>query len=288
MLEKLEDFLSAQSQLRLAVFSLILVACVGLVDNQTGSEISVSIFYLIPVSFGAWFLKRRFGLCICVLSAAAWIGADHAMSHVYSHPAIPFWNAAVRLGFFFIVFLLFQRLRLALEYQASLAELDGLTGLLNARTFSKRCEVHLRLAARWNHPFVLAYIDLDGFKGVNDKLGHSVGDQVLKDVAATLEARLRSSDICARLGGDEFSILLPETDDLGAQTFFAELHSNLLKLADAKGWPIGFSIGVAVFHSQVANPDEAIKIADELMYRVKNSGKNHVRVEIYDDTPSPA
>lgn len=285
MLIKPGEFLPAQSPFRLAAFSLLLVAMVGAIDHLTGYELSFSIFYLIPVGFASWYLGARFGLLICVVSAATWLGVDHTSGHQYSNPAIPFWNTGVRLGLFIIMAVLFERLRRALERQESLAQMDGLTGLMNARAFKERCDYLLGLASRNQRTLALSYIDLDDFKGINDKLGHSVGDQVLKAVADTLGRRLRRSDLAARLGGDEFSILLPDTDLNGAQKFFTGLHSSLLELASRNHWPVGFSIGVAIFHAPRLGTDEAIQYADALMYRVKKSGKNTVLFEAHDAAP---
>jgi diguanylate cyclase (GGDEF)-like protein len=281
MLNEIDEWLSIQSPVIPTIISFLLVACIGAVDHLIGYEVSFSIFYLFPVCFSAWYLGQRFGLLICLLSAATWLGVDYSSGHEYSHMVIPFWNAFVRLGFFIFIVVLLVRLKNALESHASLAELDGLTGLLNARTFKNRCNTYFPLSARNHRPVTLAYIDLDGFKGINDSLGHSVGDEVLRAVAETLVKRLRISDISARLGGDEFSILLPDTDYPGAQIFINGLHANLLELAESRHWPVGFSIGVAVFQSPVTSHEQAIQMADALMYQVKRSGKNNVRFEKY-------
>jgi len=215
-------------------------------------------------------------------SAAAWLFVDFILSdNHYSHPSIPFWNTAVRFGIFIIVSYLLERLQKSLELQESLAELDALTGLLNGRAFKNTCASYFELAARNHHSICLAYIDLDGFKSINDSLGHSVGDEVLRLVAGTMAKRIRGSDIGARLGGDEFAILLPETNREGADVFFSTLQNSLLEEMEAKQWNVGFSIGVAVFHSPENNIDEAIRRADALKDKVKKSGKNRVLVEEY-------
>ncbi|MEQ8952907.1 MAG: GGDEF domain-containing protein, partial [Gammaproteobacteria bacterium] len=89
-------------------------------------------------------------------------------------------------------------------------------------------------------------------------------------------ARLRSSDVGARLGGDEFAVLLPDTDLGGAKIFFTSLREELLSVARKNNWPIGYSIGVGVFSDFGSNIDEAIKCSDNLMYKVKESGKNAI------------
>jgi diguanylate cyclase (GGDEF)-like protein len=220
-------------------------------------------------------------MAVCIVSAMTWLTVDVTSGHQYTHPAILFWNTSVRFGFFFIIAHLLWRLRGALELQTSLAQQDGLTGIMNARVFRHRCVVVAQLAARHGHPIALGYLDLDGFKGVNDTLGHAVGDQVLKAVATELTGRLRASDFVGRLGGDEFAVLPSETDLAGARIVFTEMRERPIGVAARNGWPVGFSIGVAVFRAPPPDLDDAIRCADDLMYKVKSSGKNNVLFEEY-------
>jgi len=277
----IDAFLSVRSREQIAASSLALVAFIGASDYLTGYELAFSIFYLIPVGVGTWYAGPRIGFAMCLASAATWLAVDHATGHRYAHPAIPFWNAEVRLGFFVIVAHLLYRLRAALDAQAELARQDGLTGILNARAFRQRYAALAELAARHRHPIALGYLDIDGFKGVNDSLGHSVGDQVLKAVASSLATRLRASDSVGRVGGDEFAVLLSETDLAGARTFFTDMRAKLLDVAARNRWPIGFSIGVAVFPSPSTDADAAFRHADALMYIIKRAGKDSLMVEEY-------
>ncbi len=280
MLKKMDDFLSTKSTIFTAVLACILIAFVGVLDHATGSEISFSIFYLIPVAAVAWYGKDRFvGVVFCFLSALTWLFIDDISGSVYSNPLIPIWNSLVRLGFFLIIAFLLHRLRVNLDWQAARADIDGLTGLLNARAFRDRYDAAFQQASRHKRSLAIGYLDLDGFKGINDNFGHAVGDQVLKTVAQTLTHRVRASDICARLGGDEFVVLLPETDLAGAQTFFSVLHQSLIELFSQQGWLVGCSVGVAVYPLPPSHPEEAIKRADKLMYEVKHSGKNRILFE---------
>jgi len=279
MLKSVDVFLSAQSRVRLAAIALILNVVIGAADYLTGIELSFSIFYLIPVVACAWYAGPRLSVAACIISAATWLLVDFTSGHQYSHPAIPYWNAGVRLGFFGIVAYLLARLREALAIQESLALHDGLTGIMNARSFRQKYDLHAPLAIRHRHSIALGYIDLDGFKGVNDSLGHGAGDRVLKSIAVELASRLRASDAVARLGGDEFAVLLMETDLEGARALFAEMRERLLALAAQHGWPVGFSIGVAVFHAPPETAEEALRHADALMYKVKRAGKNRILFE---------
>lgn len=102
---------------------------------------------------------------------------------------------------------------------------------------------------------------------------------MLRTVGAVLLKSVRSADLVGRLGGDEFVVLLPETTSAGAVKMFENLHERLLRETREQMWPLGFSIGVAVFRNAPASVDEALKRADALMYRVKNSGKNNILLE---------
>ncbi len=260
------------------MLSLLLVAVVGAADSLIGYEISFSIFYLLPVSLCSWYAGRRFGLAICLVAAAAWFAADIHSGHLYSYAWIPVWNAGVRLAFFVVVSQLLNHLRDALVAQAALAQTDALTGLFNSRSLKQRYDEAASLATRHGHAVSVGFLDIDDFKLANDSLGHRTGDQILVAIAAVLLERIRASDLVGRVGGDEFVVLLPQTDQAGADTFFSQLRSSLLELARANQWPIGFSIGVAVFARAPARADEAFACADSVMYEVKKSGKSGLRL----------
>ncbi len=258
----------------LAVVSVALVAAVAFLDHITGFEISFSIFYLIPISLTAWYLGRAQGLALSLLSAAAWLAVDLTAGHRYSSDLIPFWNGVVRLGFFALVTSLLVLSKTNLQRVERLARIDALTGVLNSGTFRETVMEMIRLAARSGQSLVLAYVDLDDFKTVNDTLGHAEGDRVLREVATTLTHNVRRTDIVGRLGGDEFAMLFPDTREQGAREVLDKIRSHLSRLTREHDWPIGFSIGAAVFSVPPKNPEEAIAQADALMYRGKQAGKN--------------
>ncbi len=276
MRARLDAFLNKGSAFQVTTISLVLVVALGAIDHVTGYEISFSLFYLVPISLAAWYGSLRQGILLGVVSATVWLIVDRTAGHNYSRAFIPFWNGGVRFGFFVVTVMLLTRVRSLLDEERSMAKLDGLTGLMNGRAFGSAAEVILRHATRYGRPTVMGYIDLDNFKTVNDTLGHTEGDHVLRLVASVLLKSVRSADLVGRLGGDEFALLLPETTYSGAVTMFERLREVLLKEAQERAWPIGFSIGVAVFRTAPSSVDAAIKLTDALMYRVKNSGKNNV------------
>ena len=122
----------------------------------------------------------------------------------------------------------------------------------------------------------MAYIDLDNFKAINDRLGHTVGDTLLITVTKTIASNIRSSDILSRFGGDEYVILLPETPTDAAAAFLEKIHFQLNQAMTANNWPVSFSIGAATYPKAPPRLDEVIKKADMLMYEVKHSGKNRL------------
>lgn len=282
-MSQFDNYLQKQSPSKILWVSFLLILLIAGVDYLTGDELSFSIFYLLPVILSAWYVSYAYSYTVSVMSAIAWFLIDNTSGEKYSYFVIPYWNAFVRFGFFIIVASLIRRLHKALKTLEVLAQQDGLTGIMNARTFKLGAERLFDLAVRHKRPLALGYIDLDGFKNINDSLGHDVGDQVLKAVSSVIKKRARISDLNGRLGGDEFAILLPDTTVVGAQVFFAELRESLLNMAVRHQWPVGFSIGIATFNAPSVNVDEAIKYADTLMYEVKKSGKNNLLIKEYSD-----
>ena len=279
MLARLNAFLKKRSSFQVTAVSLVLVVALAAIDHATGYEVAFSIFYLVPITLATWYGRLPQSILLCIVSAIAWLIVDRTAGHNYSQAFIPFWNAGIRLGFFIVTARLLAMVRSQLEKERQMARLDGLTGVMNGHAFEEAAQTILRIAARYGRPTVMGYIDLDNFKSVNDTLGHTEGDHVIRTVASILSKSIRSADLIGRLGGDEFAILLPETACSGAATMFEHLREGLLKEARERVWPIGFSIGVAVFRTAPSSVDEAIKLADALMYRVKNGGKNNILLE---------
>lgn len=157
--------------------------------------------------------------------------------------------------------------------QRLLARTDPLTSLRNRRGFEEEAGLLFRLARRQNQVVTLGYVDVSGFKALNDLRGHLEGDRALEAIAGTLRAAVRSTDVIGRLGGDEFAVVLPGTNTAGAKRYFGDLQGRLLEMTRARGWEIGFSVGVATFSGKVPDLADALQQADRLMYRAKKTGK---------------
>lgn len=153
---------------------------------------------------------------------------------------------------------------------------DSLTGLLNRHGFFERFKIFQKGALRFGRKIAILFIDLDGFKAVNDNLGHAAGDDILIYVANTLKATVRDNELCIRLGGDEFIIFIPEYNDKNELISLAQrLLSGFkepLNLVQGKA-DVSLSIGIATAQEEVSI-DKLIFQADSAMYKVKNRGKN--------------
>jgi two-component system cell cycle response regulator len=163
------------------------------------------------------------------------------------------------------------------EQTERLATTDGLTGLLNHRTFQERTDAQLRQSERYGKRVSLLLCDIDHFKSVNDTYGHPVGDVVLKGVAALLGTEARTTDVVARYGGEEFAVVMPETDALGAMVIAERIRERVAKrVFDTGQGPlrVTMSIGVATFPDDAGKKAELIERADACLYHAKRHGRN--------------
>jgi diguanylate cyclase (GGDEF)-like protein len=259
-----------------------LVILLGIVDYVTGNEYSFSLFYLIPIALITWYSNPTLGVIIAILSATIWMIADIAAGQDFSHPIIHLWNTLIRFGFFAIVVYLLSELRKSQKAEQGLARTDHVSGAINSRYFDELLEMELSRSRRYMHPFTLVYIDLDNFKQVNDKFGHTEGDKLIRFIVDELKLQIRNTDIVARLGGDEFVILFPEVAQQEAQVIMSKIYSHLTTELRQKFSSVTFSAGAVTYIAVPESITETIKIADELMYTVKNGTKNDIRYSIYE------
>jgi diguanylate cyclase (GGDEF)-like protein len=194
-----------------------------------------------------------------------WTGRDHALARQVALEGA----------------LIVDSARLRQAQQRHLAELtrqayhDALTGLPNRTHLRERADQEVADARATGDRLALLLLDLDGFKRVNDTVGHHAGDALLQAVGRRLEAGLRERDLVARLGGDEFAILLARDPDAAAARAAAErLHARLCEPYDIEGHEVrvGASIGVALFPDDAEGMPALMRGADAAMYRAKRAG----------------
>ena len=167
---------------------------------------------------------------------------------------------------------------------------DPLTLLYNQRVFWELLQYEVERAKRYDYKFAVLVVDLDNFKFINDTYGHAFGDVFLQSVARTLEKEKRKGDILARYGGDEFTLILPMCDLPQAYSVAERIRSaiNNLKLEapDRKQVNLTCSVGVAIFPDHAETAQDLFILADTLMYRAKEVGKNSVVVATTEDLVS--
>jgi diguanylate cyclase (GGDEF)-like protein/PAS domain S-box-containing protein len=154
------------------------------------------------------------------------------------------------------------------EWLVRQATTDGLTGLVNHRSFHDALRAEATRCTRYGHPLSVVLLDLDGFKGVNDRHGHQAGDELLVAVARGLEQMTRATEVVARLGGDEFAILLPETTAEGAAATAERVRGAVAALPGDVGHGVTVSAGIADL-AQAGGTEDLMRAADRALYRAK-------------------
>ena len=158
-----------------------------------------------------------------------------------------------------------------------MATTDGLTGLINHRSFQEKADEKFTRAARFPEPISILLFDIDHFKKVNDTYGHPVGDAVLKRVSKVLKDTVRTVDTAARYGGEEFVALLENTDEAGSMKMAERIRSAIEKtkfLYEGKAIPVTISVGSASFPADATDKKALIEKADQALYWAKGHGRN--------------
>jgi diguanylate cyclase (GGDEF)-like protein len=261
--------------------SAVVVAAVAYLDYFTGTELRIFPLYFLPILAVSLRMGYGPGLGTAAVCAAAWELSNHLAGMRGSRPGIGVANLLVMGIAFGAIAWLGGRQRVWLRREQAISRTDGLTGLLNGRGFYEAAATELARSNRYRHPLTLAYVDLDDFKGINDRFGHARGDAVLVAVARALRRACRSTDIIGRLGGDEFVILFPETGRDAAEAALVKVRSRVQEHGSQHGARVTASIGSASFATPPSDVEVLVHEADTAMYAVKASGKGALRCVAY-------
>ena len=273
-------------------FFMVLIAHVCLFGFYVFSQAAGFHFYYLIIIPGVFLLFNQQDkiekFAFCLLAILLFFVSELS---VHSAPMIVLAPAAENTLFLSVIFVIMTETYFIMSvlsrniglYENELklmASTDILTGINNRRIFMLLGKELFEHARRYNNPLSLMMLDIDYFKKINDQYGHLVGDKALQQVALTLQANLRASDVLARYGGEEFVILLPQTDSTNALELAQKLREevSLIRL-EIKGFePISFttSIGLAQYHDQLKSVTQLLNNADKALYQAKKAGRNKV------------
>ncbi len=253
-------FILAARHLRASSVLVVLALHAAWHTPATGLLLALSPLFLLAGldASGKW--AMRAAVLWLLLAAAEWV-----------YPSAATGSQAHNLVSIAVLAVVLWRLHRARAALHELMRRDPLTGLLNRRGFDETATRELRRASRYSRPLAFALIDIDRFKQVNDTFGHGFGDRVLQTVAAEL-SDLRGSDLAVRLGGDEFGVLMPETDEAGAELMLKRVQQQVQERTAERGWPVTLSVGIVGLAAREEAPslEAIIAEADRRMYRVKS------------------
>jgi diguanylate cyclase (GGDEF)-like protein len=240
-------------------------------------SLSFTVFYLLPIAIATWFVGARPGQMLAFLSATLTYGILLQQNTLLLNAA---WETGMVWAIGAIVVELLHGVKLSTEVGKQLSRIDSATGAVNRRFFIELLEAEFHRAERYRFAITVAYIDLDNFKQLNERLGRQASDELMYRFVEELSEALRANDVVARLGGDEFALLLPQTNDVQAQQVFTRLQPQMKDALEAETIPIQYSIAVVTFLEMPDTAEELAEQAETLLQSIKSSGKNRLEYQV--------
>jgi hypothetical protein len=244
--------------------AVLLTAAIGVLDRWTGYEVSVLMLYLLPSGLAGWYAGRRGAVGLSLLGAAVWLWADVGAGHTYSHPGIPYWNAAGRLTIFAAFGLLVAELRTARQRAVRSPDAGDLPA---AESFYRMLEQEYNRLLQHGRPVTLAYVDAGTARGEGGASLEVFSAAVLE----VLRTTLRGSDVVARPRGKEFALLLADTGPDAAGVAMRRLHGALSALAQRHGAPFSVAVGAVSCAGPAGDLNHVIQRAYQLMYQAERT-----------------
>ena len=259
-----------------AVFgSFLLILLLSPIDAITGPQVSLHVFYIFPLTLIAFrSSKNSLVIAATVLAISLQVLALISFDKVNIATKIYLLCMIVLSNITIVVVARFARINT--QEVARLATMDPLTNLYNRRALDIALDLEIVRQRRYGGYFSVALIDLDGFKKLNDSMGHEAGDNALILLSKLLIKLTRESDTIARIGGDEFVILMPKTQASDCEGLCVLLCEQIANTMQAAGFILGASIGYTTIEHPPTRSKEVLIIADKAMYEAKSRGKGCV------------
>ena len=278
MLHSTLGYLERLPRIAVLLVGLALIAAIFWINCATGPKVLLNVFYLLPVMLIVWLTgSAAYGLLAVLATFLVGPLGAYLDGYRFSSMLLATWNAGMRTAVFCIVVLLLMGMRKLVARLNEQSRTDELTGVANRRAFQEVAEQEIERSRRYHHELSLAYLDIDGFKAVNDRSGHALGDRVLIALASIACATARSVDMVARIGGDEFVILMPETGADAALPLAERLRTACSRAAGSGAARVTCSVGLVTFERPPSDLEELLTRADGLMYEAKTAGGDGVR-----------
>ncbi len=245
------------------------VAAVAYLDRSVGGDFDLRLVYFLIVLCGAMLLPRALALAIAAAVAIVSVGVIGATGTALIV------NGLTHLLMYGYAALLTSNWEHERRRLMRMSRVDELTGLRNLRALQEQLPTWLGPAGRTGRRMAVLMMDVDGFKTVNDHLGHGVGNELLKEVANLLRFAVRVGDEPYRFGGDEFVLLLSDADGGGANTVatrIQEIYRSMGQTLRGTDVQVSFSIGIAVFPEDGATPEALMERADAALLEAKRTG----------------
>ncbi|WP_404785962.1 GGDEF domain-containing protein [Altericista sp. CCNU0014] len=259
--------------------SAALVAAIGFLDYSLPVEVSLLIFYLVPVAIATWFVGVRPGFLMAFLSGIAVFCGQMTVPPLKVELSL--WNAVVAGLVGSIAADLVHRVKIASEIESQLGRTDASTGAINQRFFMELLEAEFNRAQRYRFPLTLVRIELENFEEIDRRIGSSLGDELLYQFVEQLSEALRANDVVARLDDNEFAIILPQTDDNQAQQALSRIFPPLQEVLESGGTPLEYIFGVVTFLDM---PEDFATLNDEtekLVRQIKANGQSRLVYKVF-------
>jgi len=244
------------------------VAAVAYLERWVGGTLDLRLLYFLIVLSGAVLLPRLIALTVAAAVAVVSVGISGAQD------VSLIVNGLTHLLMYGYAALLTNNWETERRRLMRMSRVDELTGLPNLRALQEQLPSRLGPAARTGRRMAVMMMDVDGFKAVNDRLGHGVGNELLKEVANLLRFAVRVGDEPFRFGGDEFVLLLSDADGAGAKVVASriqEIYRSMGQTLRGTDVEVSFSIGIAVFPEDGGTPEMLLGRADEALLHAKRT-----------------